>query len=198
MKKLITFSTLCLIASIIFSSCGTNFSITRRHYNPGYYIDYTKSSPSVASSKVAAKPVQSAVNKQLNTEQPKGTQTTKVADVNPVNRPIANSPSGIIKKIKHKAILSFTAKQGLKNTISSSEEPQIQAKSYVPDAITMTDNATERGGGRSLLLLLLIILVIILLIGILLNLGAFIDLLFDILIVILLILLILWLLKVLG
>ncbi len=43
MKKIITFSTVCIILSLLFASCGSNTSLTKRHYNKGYYIAHSKS-----------------------------------------------------------------------------------------------------------------------------------------------------------
>lgn len=43
MKKVSKFFFVCLIGSILFSSCGSNMSITRRHYNNGYYVSYNDS-----------------------------------------------------------------------------------------------------------------------------------------------------------
>ncbi|HSY76434.1 MAG TPA: hypothetical protein VK890_06235, partial [Bacteroidia bacterium] len=45
MKKLITKSAICVSAAILFSSCMSNLSITKRHYNSGYYVEYSKGTP---------------------------------------------------------------------------------------------------------------------------------------------------------
>lgn len=42
MKKIITFSTACIILSLFLASCGSNTSLTKRHYNKGYYVAHTK------------------------------------------------------------------------------------------------------------------------------------------------------------
>ena len=42
MKKIITFSTVCTLLSLFFASCGSNTSLTKRHYSKGYHIAHTK------------------------------------------------------------------------------------------------------------------------------------------------------------
>lgn len=42
MKKIITLSINLILATLIFSSCNHNLSLTKRHYNKGYYVDSKK------------------------------------------------------------------------------------------------------------------------------------------------------------
>ena len=42
MKKIITFGSIIIISIVLFSSCESNMSITKRHYNNGYYIANSK------------------------------------------------------------------------------------------------------------------------------------------------------------
>lgn len=158
MKKIITSGVFCLIACWFLSSCGSNFSITKRHFNPGYYIDYTKGNPTITP-KVAAKPVQPALVAKP-TEQSQPAQLAKLANSEQNSKLSASNASGIVavnKQMKAKAILNLIAKQAQKNSIAVVEGENTQVKNYSPDAVTMTNSNSEHGGGggRSLLLLLL-------------------------------------------
>src|ERR1035437_145647 len=75
MKKLITFSAICIVASILLSSCGSNMSITKRHYNNGYYVSYSDGKQAVFTPK--EKEVQSKTSEALNSVQDQTEQNTK-------------------------------------------------------------------------------------------------------------------------
>jgi hypothetical protein len=40
MKKIILFSVYCIVTGFLLSSCGTNFSLLKRHYTKGYYVEH--------------------------------------------------------------------------------------------------------------------------------------------------------------
>jgi len=42
MKTLIKLFSICILASIAFASCKSSTSITKRHYNKGYYVAHSK------------------------------------------------------------------------------------------------------------------------------------------------------------
>lgn len=46
MKKLMNLFSICIIAGLLLSSCKSSTSITKRHYNKGYYIAHSKNNPS--------------------------------------------------------------------------------------------------------------------------------------------------------
>jgi hypothetical protein len=43
MKKNLVFKSICVLTSLLFASCTTHFSITKRHYNKGYSIHHSNS-----------------------------------------------------------------------------------------------------------------------------------------------------------
>ena len=42
MKKNTLFTSIIIVTTVLLSSCGANMSITKRHYNNGYYVSNTK------------------------------------------------------------------------------------------------------------------------------------------------------------
>ncbi|HWY37826.1 MAG TPA: hypothetical protein VNY73_04665, partial [Bacteroidia bacterium] len=51
MKKLLTLGIICIIASILFSSCRSNLFIIKRHYTNGYYIAHSNGKQTATSVK---------------------------------------------------------------------------------------------------------------------------------------------------
>ena len=58
MKKVFTLTAVCTIICLVFASCKSNLSITKRHYNNGYYIAHSKGKQAATSSKEDVKIVQ--------------------------------------------------------------------------------------------------------------------------------------------
>lgn len=65
MKAFIRFSALCLITGIVISSCSPNLSVTKRHYNKGYYVAHRDNKPSATAEKQPGE--LSAIQKQHST-----------------------------------------------------------------------------------------------------------------------------------
>ena len=131
MKKLFTYSALFIIASILFTSCASNFSVMKRHYNSGYYVDYSRNTPTTATPKVAAKPATTNSTSSVPAEQPKTIAATQIAQANQNTKTVTNVIAASAKKMKSKAILNAVTKQSTNNSVAKMEGPAVQAKSFV-------------------------------------------------------------------
>ncbi len=192
MKKLLNYSALFITASILFSSCASNFSVMKRHYNSGYYVDYSKNTPTTIAQKVTAKTTPTQITPSVPTEQPKATISSQLAQSDKNTKAVTNVIVANTKKMKTKAILSALAKQSSSTSIAKMEGTAVQAKSFAPETVTMSTKTNEGGHISVLLLIIIIILAICLLDAILAGLGPLLYLLF----LVALILFILWILKI--
>ena len=193
MKTLITLSIACL--GILLSSCGSNFTITKRHYNSGYYVDIVKNykaksekktevAPALLPQATTASPEKTIVEQKdvvVNTNQTAGT----VNNTSPISTKATKSHSNYMS---HKRVKEVPV-----------EQPQIMNKPVVQNDITTApENISQDDNGRAALSLLWIVIVIVLilwLIGLLAD-GFGLGGLINLLLVIALILLILWLLRI--
>jgi uncharacterized membrane protein len=189
MKKLITFSTLCIIASLILASCKST-SITKRHYNKGYYVSHTKNKQTIPQTKEEVV----KVNKSLYPEDKiveqvivnsSPTQNTNESTVNIVaSNEVKSSPSisknsgNSIKTIKYKTI--------------SISKPVIEMKKVFSKAKKF-GNADAEGDALSLFWIIILVVLILWALGLIVgDFGGFINL----LLLVALILLVLWLLRI--
>jgi hypothetical protein len=195
MKNLTKLIAALITTGIIFTSCSSNFSIMKRHYTSGYYIDYTRNNkeaiPKVAgnvSTTVAA------------TSQP---------DVAQIPAPSTNSAQPDKEK---KASIATKLKTAIPKTISQviTKQNQLNRNGGInaltkesttslsqPNSVTTITQDGDRGehAALSLLWLVIVIILILWLIGILTG-GFGLGGLINLLLVIALILLILWLLRI--
>lgn len=195
MKKLITFGTICILACIVLSSCSSNFAITKRHYNKGYYIDRSGNKEMALVKKEKANRAAIATTvypaKTLAGRNLKGRrfiQQTKPA--NTLMLPIA-------KKTESKLNLVTRNKQITQNHQANKDVTGAQTVQSTSVLNSIKDDGGDHSRRSALSLFWLIILIILILwaVGLLaggLGLGGFIN----ILLVIALILLILWLLRI--
>jgi len=182
MKKLITFSTICLIASLLLSSCKTA-TLAKRHYTKGYYLAHTKGKTQGSAASKEEKKIQPEIKKNLYTQSAPAGQNI---EVNPVQIAAktenANPFSAPAPKVETAA----------KHTVLNIETPAYQAKKQVSRILNQSHS---REDGLSLFWIIILILLILWAIGFLaggLGLGG----LFNLVLLIALILLILWLLRV--
>lgn len=194
MKKLITFSAVCFIASILFSSCSSNLSIAKRHFNNGYYIAYSNGKQAVHTPKEEEKAVRTKTREPLYSVQNKIEQNTIVgySDQNALtgkNDIVASNE----KVKKHKSISQRTIKQALKPKIKFFEEPTPQITNTLFEANKVRSDSSDHEG-------LSLFWVVILIILVLWALGfwgfGLVSGLINLLLLIALILLILWLLRI--
>lgn len=196
MKKLFTISINCIIVCMLFSSCASNLSIVKRHYRPGYYIDYRHRAPSVEYAAQKTAPVQKIAVAPLAERTLPALPTPEGAF-----NPDMNRSSGLIavpaeEKTTYKRPV-FNIKQALLNPVSiaKTETSSLQSRSSLYQGAAAYDDDRAAGAALSLLWIVIVVILILWLIGILsgdFGLGGLINL----LLVIALILLILWLLRI--
>ena len=200
MKKITLYSVACLIGSILICSCESNLSITKRHYNSGYYVDFNKNK----TLPVAKEQSPSAQSKQLNVVSSgntdkavlvsNNTKETQISNTLSVATPAANIINKAIK-VKHNLVSKPVS------VIVSNEKGQLGineqkgSEQITMDAAQKMTSEHSDGAALSLLWLVIVIILIIWLIGILAG-GFGLGGLINLLLIIALILLILWLLRV--
>jgi hypothetical protein len=199
MKNLIKFCAALITASVLFSSCESNFSITKRHYNKGYYIDYTKSNKAITSkadNNISQNPTMVSVNTGQNVVKQDAVPVNSVQSIVEKNAIAVTS----IKKALPKVGLRPVATQNLPVKTEANESSFLGNNSTRYNSPEKATNITDGDHGErralSLLWLVIVIVLILWLIGLLaggFGLGGFINL----LLLVALILLILWLLRIL-
>src|ERR1700739_4790276 len=197
MKKLLTICSICITASMLFSSCGSNFSIMKRHYTSGYYIDYTSNNKALTP-KTEDRIAQPATETQAN-----AVSADKQSNLQ-ANSISANNEKGPAllandKKVLAKTNLHITTRNTQANKPGVEESPfwvNNKAVSESPAALSsISDHDNGERAALSLLWLVIVIILILWLIGILAG-GFGLGGLINLLLLIALILFILWLLRV--
>jgi|JI10StandDraft_1071094.scaffolds.fasta_scaffold04060_17 hypothetical protein len=194
MKKIITLNIFCLFVIMLISSCGTNGSITKRHYTKGYHIAHNKGKHKV-----------NAQKERTNIAHQKTTESTILIPSKEIVKENNSNNAEVVNSIADKSTL----------TASSSKKPvviktQSTAKSLLKSApvfkifpskenkhsfFSKSRPVASDGSGLSLLWIVILVLLILWALGLIsggFGLGGFIN----ILLVIALILLILWLLRI--
>lgn len=193
MKKLITLSTICVIACILFSSCNSNLSITKRHYNNGYYVAYSNGKQIIPSSKEKGetKVIETDTVDPLYSLKKQSEQNTLIGYSEDGSIADDNDVVASNAKIQRKSISQKKIKQLLKPKAKILEYPasKINSPLFEGQKIKSAPHAED---GLSLFWLVIVILLILWVLGLLV--GGFGGLL-HILLVLALILFILWLLR---
>lgn len=190
MKKLIISGIICFIGSVLLSSCGTNSSITKRHYNKGYYV----TTDNKTNTSHLSKPIHQ--NRENNQTEAKvsepGLENTQI-DNNVKSKVIANNTSQATEEQKKSKTIASENK--LKSTIKNSktilENPAQKFKQALLKT-QKTSNTTSSEGVLSLLWIVIVIVLILWALGLVVGIGPYVHL----LLVVALILLILWLLHI--
>lgn len=181
MKKLITFGTICLVACVLFSSCSSKLSITKRHYNKGYYVEHTGKTPAFVKQQSVA-----------TTKTPSFNQQTLVSQTNKVESiqtPVADKAFNITSNTRY-ASAQTRSVQNINAPAAVTEIPAPLITSSITAVTNVKDG--ERRATLSLFWLVILIIVILWAFGFGFGVGVFIN----ILLVVALILLILWLLRI--
>ena len=194
MKKIITINIFCLLIIAFVSSCGTNSSITKRHYTKGYYVSHNK-----AKHKVVAGNKESKIVHQMTNE------TTALIPSKEIVKENSSNGDEVASEVKNKSPLVasssnkpvFNKRYGAaKSLIKSAPGLKIfPSKESKHSFFSKSRPVASDGSGLSLLWIVILVLLILWALGLIsggFGLGGFIN----ILLVIALILLILWLLRI--
>ncbi len=194
MKKLMSLSMLVIITGILFSSCGGSYiSITKRHYNKGYYIVYNNGKHAVPLSKGEYKTIQTKPAKSIN--DPQGLAEQNTIDGNIRQNAITTNNAKVTsnKKVQANPIIQ---QQGSGQTIEPKTKiinnPVAQIKRVLSESKNTCSVASDHDG-LSLFWVVILIILVLWAIGFV---GFGLVGLINVLLVIALILLILWLLQI--
>ncbi len=195
MKKLIIYSAACLIAAILFSSCSSYVTITKRHYNSGYYLDYSTNKQLTSVSKEKA--VQPRITSPMYSVQSTSENIVRVSGSSQTQK-IANTSNPVVGERKE----NKTIVHGNNKTLVQKSSPEIigipvEQMKQTPSVISNVtdDDHPNRRDVLSFFWIVILIVLILWLVGILtgsFGIGGFVNL----LLVIAVILLILWLLRI--
>lgn len=177
MIQILKYSVLCLTALILFTSCESNLSITKRRYNKGYHIDHIKDQANLP------------VKKHKKLEDPTGTISTYTYQT----ENIENLPNGTtIPTLEEQQYQSNSIQNTSPITPTTNKTiVKHQKRSTVIGSVTIADHED----GLSFFWVVILIILILWVLGLLsggFGLGGLLNLLW----IIALILLILWLLRV--
>ncbi len=194
MKKIITLNIFCLLIIAFVSSCGTNGSITKRHYTKGYYIAHNKGKHKVAKENEDNKIVHQKTNESTVLIPSKEIVKENNSNNSEVMNPITNK-STLMASSSKKPVVNKTH-HASKNLLKSAPTFKIfPSKENKRSFFSKRSMVASSGDGLSLLWIVILVLLILWALGLIsggFGLGGFIN----ILLVIALILLILWLLRI--
>jgi len=191
MKKLFTLFSICIIASILFASCGSHITIKKRLYSKGYYISNgnTKSDGSNGVD-------ESTETKGKSIDQSKDFSSKLSIQSNEDNSIVSSLPVSNEGKIESNEVESIekTEKSGLNQlkTFSNNLNSKLNPIKLQKNKLA-SKSMKETSEGLSLFWLVILILLILWAIG---YFGTSIGSLVNLLLLVALILLILWLLRV--
>ncbi len=198
MKKLFKLGTTLLSITILLSSCGSSFTVMKRHYNSGYYVDYTESHKEITPKAEGRIPQPASVSSISVADAPvkqTGTSLNSAQSVKEESRAI--SPNQ--RKESFKTNLVAISKLSHITKLGIIDAPNSENKQPLFQSPTISNAISDDGGGEraalSLLWLVIVIVLILWLIGILAG-GFGLGGLINLLLLVALILLILWLLRV--
>jgi len=196
MKKLFYYGIICLLSGFLLTSCGTRFSLEKRHYNKGFYFSHGNTNHSTT----GAENTDEVVNDEVPVET--DVQTTPGSDLKqePVTQQSTDGEVAL-NSVEDKTFTATSHEKNLKKAIlkkmeNKSDYFRTQINSTYPSDTSVNKEADHDHGGdaRSLLWLIVVVLLILWAIGFLLG-GLGLGWVIHLLAVIAVILLILWLLR---
>jgi hypothetical protein len=200
MKNMLRLSLICIIAAGLFSSCSSNYSITKRLYNKGYYVNHSKhkkSDPSIKEEKsIQAKTEDSLNSAQLIPEQ---------RSVLPAEEKVLVNNTITEPKIEKKQSKEFSTAANVEKKQSKTINKQNAVKPFKIESPFRNVNNTlsyktkfENNASQDALSLLWIVIAVVLILWLIgFAAGGFgLGWVIHLLLVVALILLILWLLKI--
>lgn len=183
MKKIFTYTALCLMAILLMPSCKSKMGVTKRHYMKGYYVSHTKAKTNT--------PIAKTKTKQIEAD--------KIASINVLNvKTKENSlKDQVVIQPKESIMASAYPKKGM-NTYSENKTSYksitiTQPFKELKQAVSKVGTGQHEGHGHSLFWIIILILLILWILGFL---SASFGSLIHLLLIIALILFILWLLRV--
>lgn len=195
MKKLFTLNALLfLFIAVLWSSCGTSTSITKRRYTKGYYIShnhsrYTPKAKTEKQNVVTAKPMLVApkMEKAAEMNEPENTPS----EVLTANAPLSKAEAAMVNETKKGGSKKIGTLPGIQRNLNAAE---LLVKKPFKAINNVVVNASDDDDGLSLFWIVIVVLLVLFFLGLA---GDILGDLIYILLVIALVLLILWLLKVL-
>ena len=190
MKKLITCTVICIVTSLVFSSCMSNMSITKRHYTDGYYIAHNKGKQTGLLPK-EEKTIPAKKRMPLYFVQDEAQQNTTDRH----STQLALAAKAVVKtRTEHEPVAMQTRQQAPGSKEATVEKPVMHIQSGLPETTHLNNNAAA-GEGLSLLWVVIVVILVLWVIGFLAG-GFGLGGLINLLLLIALILLILWLLSI--
>ena len=190
MKKKYNHQIIFIFSVLLFSSCGTTFNVTKRHYNTGYYISSSKSTSPQHNTNNETKSTQTISNSiNPNHEEPAPYRKTNSDAIGTNDNIVKNVNENSTAKPVHKLLFNKNSTQNLKQQTTTSS-PIAKINNLFPHPKMTSSERSE--GGLSLFWIIILILLILWIVGFTASVGALINL----LLLIALILLILWLLRI--
>lgn len=197
MKKLFTLFSICIIASILFASCGTHVTIQKRHYSKGYYISKGNIKSDGASIEDESnkslidnsKDFSSKISVQSNEDNSKINSLPELKEEETIKSNIVESNdknSFTTKRSNEKSVIQD--KKGFSKNFPSKFLPnKLKEKSFASKGMK------DSSDGLSLFWIVILVILILWAIG---YIGGSVGALINLLLLVALILLILWLLRV--
>ena len=184
MKKLITYTTLCLIAILLIPSCKSKMGITKRHYMKGYYVSHSKTNSKTPIVKARPEQIQSDKMATVNVLSTKAKESL-------INETVNATPKESImaSAFPKKGVTTYSESKAKYKKIAIN--PQVKE---LKQAILRSNSGTHEDG-LSLFWIIILVIFFLWLFGFLAE-GFGLGGLINVLLIIALILLILWLLRV--
>jgi hypothetical protein len=191
MKKIFTLTTACIILCLVFASCKSNLSITKRHYNNGYYIAHSKGKQNSTASKEEGKIVQHKAPVSLYSI-PAPAEKEMITPAEQLNNKVIIAAKTIKKENKIAPI--SIAKPVVNAKTGLIKYPVAKIKSGIAQNSSMTKSDDDDDDGLSLFWIVILVIVLLWAVGFL---GGFLfGGLIHLLLLVALVFLILWLLHI--
>ena len=182
---------ICIIASVLLASCKSSTSITKRHYNKGYYIAHAKNSVAKPKQTARALPVKAHDIEQVQSSNAEEVVVSKIAQ--PVFVTDQNEVVTSLDKTERESIAPTSLKKAFGLRSIHIQKPSAEVDKNSGEAINNTAHDGDDDDGLSLFGFIILLVLILWALGFLVGgLGGIIHL----LLVVALILLVLWLLRI--
>lgn len=192
MKKIITYSLIALLSGFLFSSCRSNLTIIKRHYNKGYYVASSKNEKVHTVSREPEKQPEVPVALTPDSFARQNEQSSSDTETSPVRVSNVKEKETAIPKVKRNGAPGLSGQN--RNLLPATNRHHIKPLQHKISTFKKSERSTASDEALSLFWIIILIILILWAVGLLA--GGFGGLI-NILLVIALILLILWLLRIL-